>query len=101
MENGSAVVQRTASPVDAADFFLGHGARAVHDERKTREARLDRLDTVKVKPLLAAELVRAVAGADGDSEAIATGELDEALGVVRVSQHGVFFVDVDVFFDTT
>ncbi len=54
---------------------------------------------LEVQALRALELVGAVAGADGDGQAVAAGPLDELLGLVGVGQHGVLLVDLDVLFD--
>ncbi len=90
-------VERAAGRVDAADLFLRHAAAAVHDDGRAGDFFLDGADHVEVQALLALELVRAVAGADGGGERVAPGLVDEFDGLVRVGQAGVAFVHLDVF----
>ena len=59
--------QLAARGVDAGDLFLGHRAGAVHHQRETGQPLLDFGHHVEVEALRAAELERAVAGADGDA----------------------------------
>jgi len=49
--------------------------------------------------LLAFELKGAVRGADGGGEAVAAGLLHKSLGLGRISQAGVAFLDLDVLLD--
>ena len=54
---------------------------------------------VEVQRLAALELVGAVAGADRAGEGVAAGLLDEILGLGRVGQAGIAFLDLDVLLD--
>ena len=73
----------------------------MHDEREVGQAGFDLFEHIEVKRLTPLEFERAVAGADGASEGITTGELHKLLGFFRVGQAGVAFFDDDIFFDAT
>jgi hypothetical protein len=88
-----------AGGVDAVDLLLRHAGAAVHDEREAGQAGLDLLEHVEVEGLLALELEGAVRGADGAGEGVAAGLLDEVLGLGRIGQAGVAFLDLDVLLD--
>jgi hypothetical protein len=72
----------------------------VHDDRNL-DTIVDLLDDVEVEGLVALELVGAVAGADGGGEGVATGGLDEGLGLLGLGEVGVTVLDLDVLFDAT
>ena len=88
-----------AGGVDAVDFLLWDARAAVHDEREAGQEGLDLVEHVEMQRLPAFELEGAVGGADRAGEGIASGGLDEPLGLGRIGQAGIAFLDLDVLLD--
>mmetsp|Transcript_38701 Transcript_38701/g.90547 ORF Transcript_38701/g.90547 Transcript_38701/m.90547 type:complete len:311 (+) Transcript_38701:540-1472(+) len=78
--------------VDDGQQLLRHAGRAVHHEMGVGNARVDLLDAADGQDVaggFAAELVGAVAGADGNRQRIDAGAGDEVLGLLGVGEHHV------------
>ena len=80
------VGHRAAVLVDQVDEFLRHAAGAVHDQRQAGAGLHDLLDAVERELRLVLELVSAVAGADGDGQAVDAGALPEVGRLLRIGQ---------------
>src|SRR5690606_13359836 len=76
--------------VDHRQPLLGYRGGAVHHQVGVGDALVDRLDAVDGQDVAGrrtAELVGAVAGADGDRQGVNLGLLDEVGGLFRIGQH--------------
>lgn len=73
------------------DELLGHAGRAVQNYREAGQILLNGLEDIEAKLRFRAglELVRTVAGADGDGERVAPGALDKLLYLLRTGIAGV------------
>ena len=106
--NADRVRELAAVLVDRVDFVLRDGGRTVEDDREAGELLFDRVQNVERQrrrnelaglrvagALFGGELVRAVAGADGNCERIAAGarcEVDDLFGLGVVRNRGGDFV---------
>ena len=90
LRNADSVRKLAAELVDRLDLVLRNAGRSVKHDREARKLLLDSLEDVESerrrnelagllvdRALLTRELVRAVAGADGDGEGVASGLLGE------------------------
>src|SRR5579862_478097 len=90
-------VELAAGGVYPLHFGDRDAGTAVHHDGRAVDAFLDFVDDLEVQALLALELVRAVAGADGRRERVAPGAADELDRLRGVRQAGVAFIHLDVF----
>ena len=102
LRNADGIRKLAAELVDRLDFVLRNAGRSVKDDREARKLLLDGLEDVESerrrnelagllvnRALLTRELIRAVAGADGDGERIATGLLGELDHLFRLRVVGL------------